>query len=229
MTAAPLTHRRLLLLTVAGFLVLVALDATSLDMVLARLMGGPDGFALREHPLLTIVLHDGARRASWVFACALTLAVWWPVGPLRRLTLEQRVQLVLTTLVAAFAVAAMKRFSASSCPWDLSAFGGFARYASHWSGLPDGGSGHCFPAGHASTGFAFIGGYFVFRGASPWIARTWLLASIAAGLLLGVAQQLRGAHFMSHTLWTGFICWCIAFGMDRGRAWIPARRQQALP
>lgn len=227
MTAAPVTHRQLLLLTVAGFLVLVTVDATSLDITLARLMGGPDGFALREHWLLTVVLHDGARRASWVLACALTLAVWWPVGPLRRLTQQQRVQLVLTTLTAAFAVATLKRLSASSCPWDLSMFGGFARYASHWSGLPDGGSGHCFPAGHASTGFSFIGGYFVFRGTSPRIARTWLMVSIGAGLLLGIAQQLRGAHFMSHTLWTGFICWCIAFGMDRGRTWIPTR-QEAL-
>lgn len=227
MIAAPVTHRRLLLLTVAGLLVLLAVDATSLDMALARLVGGPEGFALREHWLLTRVLHDGARWVSWLLACLLTLAVWWPVGPLRRLTQEQRVQLVVTALVAAFAVAATKRFSASSCPWDLSMFGGFARYASHWSGLPDGGSGHCFPAGHASTGFSFIGGYFVFRGTSPRIARTWLLSSIAAGLLLGVAQQLRGAHFMSHTLWTGFICWCIAFGMDLGRAWIPAS-QEAL-
>jgi membrane-associated PAP2 superfamily phosphatase len=84
--------------------------------------------------------------------------------------------------------------------------------------MPDGGAGHCFPAGHASSGFAFVGGFFAFRKTDPGIARKWLLAALLAGLVLGIAQQLRGAHFMSHTLWTGFICWTLAFAIDAGRS-----------
>ena len=41
-----------------------------------------------------------------------------------------------------------------------------------------------------------------------------MLAALAAGLLLGLSQQWRGAHFMSHTLWTGWVCWCLAWGLD---------------
>lgn len=72
-------------------------------------------------------------------------------------------------------------------------------YVPHWSAVADGGGGHCFPAGHASAGFAFIGGYFVIPERRPRTARIWLQDSLASGLLLGLAQQLRGAHFMSHT------------------------------
>ena len=91
-----------------------------------------------------------------------------------------------------------------------------ALLVSHWSwpSAPASTIGHCFPAGHASAGFGFIGGWFVFRELAPALARRWLLAALAAGLLPGLTQQWRGAHFMSHTLLTGWLCWCIAWGLD---------------
>lgn len=212
--STPWHRRDLFVLTLLALGLLVAWDASPLDITLAGFMGGETGFPLHENWLLTRVLHDGAKRAAWALAMGLCVAVWWPVGPLRRLSLQARLQLAATVLVAAFAVAAIKSFSYSSCPWNLSLFGGVARYASHWSALPDGGSGHCFPAGHASSGFSFLGGYFAFRRVDAGIARLWLFASLGAGLVLGIAQQFRGEHFMSHTLWTGFICWSIALAID---------------
>lgn len=212
--STPLHRRQLFIFTALALGVLVAWDASSLDIALARLMGGETGFPLRDNWLLTRVLHDGAKRVTWALVTGVCLSVWWPIGPLRQLDLQGRLQLAVTALSAAFAVSALKSFSYSSCPWDLSLFGGVARYASHWSSLPDGGSGHCFPAGHASSGFAFLGGYFAFRRVAPGVARVWLFASLGAGLAFGAAQQLRGAHFMSHTLWTGFICWSVALFID---------------
>lgn len=182
----------LLLITALALAGLTLWDTTSLDIALARAVGGPEGFPLRESWVLNQVHHDGARRLAWVLATVLALAVWWPVGPLRRLDLPSRVQLALTPLVVSFCVSTLKWFSVTSCPWDLNLFGGWARYASHWSTLADGGSGHCFPAGHASAGFAFIGGYFVFRNVAPDTARLWLQTSLAGGFLLGIAQQVRG-------------------------------------
>lgn len=217
---------RLIAVTVLTFAALVLWDLTPFDMTLARSVGGPDGFPLRHSWLLTHVLHDGGRRLAWLLASALAVGVLWPFGPLRLLGLDRRLQLAITTLVASFSVSALKWFSLSSCPWDLSAFGGWAQYSSHWSAVPDGGSGHCFPAGHASAGFAFMGGFFAFRDQSPQLARLWLLGAVAAGLLFGIAQQARGAHFMSHTLWTAFFCWVTALGLDR--AWAAHRRGRLM-
>lgn len=188
-------------------------DASALDLPLARSVASPGGFPLRDHWLLTSVLHDGGRRLGWLLATALCVGVWWPAGPLRRLSPAARLRLALATLLASLAVSVSKNFSLASCPWDLQLFGGVARYASHWSLLPDGGGGRCFPAGHASAGFAFVSGYFAFRHEAPHLARAWLAAAVAVGLLFGVAQQLRGAHFMSHTLWTGWICWVVAWSV----------------
>lgn len=206
---------RTLLWTAGSLLFLLAWDASGLDRVLAHWFGSTQGFALRDHWLFTTVLHEGARRLSWLLVVGLSLAVWWPVGVLRHIDRGQRLQLVVTTLLSLLAVVSVKYISSTSCPWDLAEFGGVARYVSHWIwGANDGGGAHCFPAGHASAGFAFLGGYFVLRDAAPRAARRWLLVTLAVGLVLGLSQQARGAHFMSHTLWTAWMCWAIAWLCD---------------
>ena len=190
-------------------------DRSSLDLTLAHAAGGAAGFPLREHWLLTTVLHQGARAAAWAFALALVLAIWWPVGAMRRLPFARRVQLAATPMVITALVGLLKTQSGTSCPWSLTEFGGMAHYQSHWLDFlrADGGRGHCFPAGHAMAGFSFVGGYWVFRDSQPQLARIWLAAALCAGLLLGLAQQWRGAHFMSHTLWSGWIACATAMAL----------------
>lgn len=217
MTRSP--TRRLALTTAAVTLALVAWDLLQLDMPMARLFGDAQGFMLRDNWLLDHVLHDGGRRLAWVATLALCVGVWWPWGWLRSIDSGRRLQLAATTLLAALTVSTIKSFSGTSCPWDMAEFGGVARYAAglpHWLSFTagDGGSGRCFPAGHASAGFAFVGGYFAFRDVRPALARGWLCMALAAGLVLGMSQQLRGAHFMSHTLWSAWVCWCVAWAID---------------
>lgn len=210
------SNRQLAAITAALALLLLAWDFSGLDLPLAHWFGGPAGFPWRDHVLLTDVLHDGAKRLAWVLVLLLCVAVWWPVGALGRLTFHRRLQLAVSSLLAVLAVSALKSVSSSSCPWGLADFGGVAHYTPHWAHVfaSDGGSGRCFPAGHAASGFAFVGGYFVFRETAPAIARRWLAVSLLAGAVLGLAQQMRGAHFTSHTLWTAFICWCVAWAID---------------
>ena len=212
-------HLRLAIWTFSALLLVLAWDALALDLPLARLSGSSLGFPLRESWLLSTVLHEDARRLSWVLMFALILAIWWPVGALRQLSRGERAGLVSGTLLALLAVSALKSASHTSCPWDLAEFGVAAHYVTHWAfGVTDGGGGRCFPAGHASAGFAFVAGYFWLQDKAPRVARAWLLGVMAAGLMLGLTQQLRGAHFMSHTLWTAWVCWttaALAWGLQQ--------------
>lgn len=210
------SNRHLAAFTAALALLLLAWDFSGLDLALAHGFGGAAGFPLRDNTFLTVVLHDGARRLAWLLVLGLCVAVWWPVGWSLRLRVHRRLQLAATPLLAVLVVGALKSFSTASCPWSMADFGGVAHYTPHWQHLltPDGGSGQCFPGGHAASGFAFVGGYFAFRDTAPVIARGWLAAALLAGGVLGLAQQIRGAHFTSHTLWTAFVCWCVAWAMD---------------
>jgi membrane-associated PAP2 superfamily phosphatase len=128
-------------------------------------------------------------------------------------------------LLAVVAVPAIKRFSLTSCPWDLAQFGGVAQYVSHWRfGVADGGGGHCFPSGHAVAAFGFFGLYFLWRGHDARKARLWLAAVLVVGLLFGTAQLARGAHYPSHTLWSAWLCWVICVAAAQ---WLPRSRSPA--
>lgn len=223
-TSTPASHRRPW--AWLGVLILLTLtwDALGLDLPLMQHIGTPRGFALRGDALLEGVMHDGLRRASLV----LYLALWaWTLAPDAwlprrwkglRVPRRERVAVVLLVAVALAVVNLVKHNSLTSCPWDLALFGGPARYVSHWSfGAADGGSGQCFPGGHASSAFALL------PVCLPWLAppagasarrantgQRWLGGIVFVGAVAGTTQTVRGAHFPSHTLWTLVLCGGVA-------------------
>jgi membrane-associated PAP2 superfamily phosphatase len=195
-------------------------DALGLDQWVMAAIGTPTGFPLRKHQLLTVVLHDRLKDCLLVVYILAWLTVIWPMGPMRHLSARQRWMALAGVTVSLIVVSSLKRFSATSCPWDWQAFGGQAHPLSHWAwGVFDGGPGHCFPGGHASSALAFLSLAWVGMTAESVAARRWgrrlLWAVLALGVLMGTVQTLKGAHPPSHTLWTGWICAALAWGTAR--------------
>ncbi|MCU4119460.1 phosphatase PAP2 family protein [Variovorax sp. N23] len=211
----PTAFSRLSLFTFTALLLILLWDLAGLDLPMARLAGGSSGFALSDDAALVLWLHEVPRLLSWGCVAVLFAAVRWPFAILRGLSRRERLQLALTVIASVIAVSLLKTSSRTSCPWDLAEFGGTARYVSHWAwGVHDGGPGRCFPAGHASAAFAYLGGWFVWRRSMPRAAWVWLATAALLGLVLGLAQQWRGAHYMSHTLWTAWVCWAAGWAVD---------------
>jgi len=108
-------------------------------------------------------------------------------------------------------VGLLKTVSDVDCPWDLSQFGGKFPFVELFADRPDAlRRAHCFPAAHASSGYALLALYFVFRERNRSMARVGLSIGVAAGLIFGIAQQARGAHFVSHDLWSAFIVYTVS-------------------
>jgi len=211
----PLRNKAFLTLLL---LLIAAWDASGLDVPAARLFGTAQGFVWSQHPTFVLLLHKVPRAVGWIVLLLLAWGAWRPWGFLRTLPAADRWQLLFSVVLALLTVVTLKRLSLSSCPWDLIEFGGTVQYISHWRwGVTDGGPGHCFPAGHASAGFAFVAAWFVLRRTQPRLAWRWLLAACCVGCLLGLAQQMRGAHYVSHTLWTAWICWAVGWAVEVGR------------
>lgn len=205
-----------------AFAVLCAWDATGLDLGISRLFGDAAGFAWRDHWLVGGILHGNARWVAWALCIALVANVWRPLPFARSVRRPERAWWLATTLACVLLVPLLKLGSLTSCPWSLAEFGGVARHVSHWAwGTPDGGEGRCFPAGHATAAFCFLPGYFALRETAPRAARRWLIGVLVAGAVLGSVQVLRGAHFASHSLWTGWFCWALTLASRRvGSAWV---------
>ncbi|MGB5685538.1 MAG: hypothetical protein WBM35_06990 [Candidatus Electrothrix sp.] len=62
-------------------------------------------------------------------------------------------------------------------------------------------------AGHASGGYCFLSVYFVLLRYRSGYRGFGFLFGVTLGLIFGVGQQIRGAHFPSHDLVTIVICW----------------------
>lgn len=207
--------RDLTLVSVLALLCVLAWDFSGMDDLVMHALGDQHGFALKTNWWLEQVLHTNARQLSGLVLVLLALMVWRPLGWFRDLSRLQRVEIVAGVLWAMLCVTILKRISLTSCPWDLQDFGGPAVYVSHWRwGLADGGAGHCFPGGHASSALAYLALCL------PWLTnatvaarrrgRALLVGVLVLGFILGMTQTLRGAHYPSHTLWTGLICWLVA-------------------
>lgn len=213
--APPIRPRRAdALATLLGLLLLLAWDLSALDLWLIRPWGDAAGFPRQDHWATRRLLHDGGRLLAWGVLAALAanawrpLARWAPMFP--ALPRRERVRWLAVTLLAVLAVPALKQVSLTSCPWELGEFGGHAERVWHWLlRTPDGGSGHCFPSGHAVSAFAFLSGWFVLRDDHPAAARAWLAAVLLLGAAYGLAQMVRGAHYASHTLWSAWLCWTL--------------------
>ncbi len=215
--------------TAAAFLALVLWDFSGADIVVTRWFGSAQGFVWRNHFLTSTVLHDWGRDLAWATLAALLVCAWRAppsaVGPgragagqpLRR----ERLFWFAVTLACLLLVPAIKRFSTTSCPWDLVEFGGAAQLVSHWRwGTADGGAGHCFPSGHAVSDFAFLSQYFLWRPHNRQRARAWLWAVLVLGGVFGLAQLARGAHHVSHSAWSAGLCWALCAGAS---AWQTGR------
>jgi membrane-associated PAP2 superfamily phosphatase len=212
-------------------LCLLTWDFSGLDLRVMQGIADHQGFGLRHHWWLEKILHDGARQMAVLIYLGILAMVWVPLGRLRQLRRLQRIEIWVGVTLGLLLINVIKRSSLTSCPWNLAEFGGVTRYVSHWQwGLSDGGGGQCFPGGHAAAAMAFL------ALSLPWLTSNesakrrqglhMLISVFAAGMVLGGVQTLRGAHYPSHTLWTGMMCWCIALVNHMAFAWL-ARRKDA--
>lgn len=216
--------RRTFLITGSCLIGLLMWDASGLDLTVMHGLANEQGFALRDNWWLAELLHTRGRQLALVVFLALMAMIGWPVGWFRALPRWQRIEIVVGIALCLLTISTLKHFSLTSCPWDLQDFGGQARYVSHWDwGTRDGGAGRCFPGGHASSALAFMALClpWLFSGKVSMRRRGQLILVfvILLGLIFGLTQTLRGAHYPSHTLWTGWICWTVALVNHLGFAW----------
>ena len=121
--------------------------------------------------------------------------------------------LLTTMTLVPGVIAVLKNLNTATCPWDLSRYGGELPYLhtlDYQFGLVE--AGRCFPSGHASGGFALLAIYFaglMFVKRPAWL----LLPGFLVGTVFALGQQSRGAHFLSHDIWTLSICWFGALGL----------------
>ena len=107
-------------------------------------------------------------------------------------------------------VGGLKQITNVDCPWDMLAFGGnrptLEYFESRPTELP---AAVCFPGAHSSSAFALFALAFLARRQSVRAGVLVTAYVILLGGLFSLAQQARGAHFLSHDLWSMLLAWVI--------------------
>jgi membrane-associated PAP2 superfamily phosphatase len=171
-------------------------------------------FPLTNQWFLKVVLHDAVRVMGAVAALALpglALTSWLTKQPEGLYAQRQALLLASAACFAgAAAVGILKHMSSHACPWDLALFGGTVAYQPLFGGAVASQAIHgCSPAAHPLVGYAWLGiGFALMPGAQRAAWRAWLIAFVL-GTCCGIVQIMRGAHFLSHVLWSAWTVWAV--------------------
>jgi len=195
------------------FMALVAVLAletfTDADVLLQNLFYQPEThdwlINSATHKRLTVFFYDGLKRFLLICAviCLLNLLLSIKYQNLRN---QNRFCLImlLSFILVPVIIAGAKSFTNVYCPYQLNIYNGFYPFVRVLESYPadfiQPKIGRCFPAGHATAGFAFLGLFYAFQKLS------YRLVGLSTGLILGwiagIYQMLRGQHFFSHTLFS---------------------------
>jgi membrane-associated PAP2 superfamily phosphatase len=122
--------------------------------------------------------------------------------------------IALASVIIPFITGTIKATSALHCPWDEVRYGGLAPFLRLFDTVPAGMQpGHCFPAGHATVGLWLAALCVFWLPNKPKTAFAVFLAGLSVGFALGWVQQMRGAHFLFHTLWSTWIACFVILAM----------------
>lgn len=187
-----------------------------LDQHLADLLYSAEGgqWLLKDHWLTTSVIHHDGKLLSTIAALAVLAAgLFAPRGTRLRAWRRPLLVLAASIALATVLVSVLKSLTGMDCPWDLARYGGHRPFVGLFESRHGLAASGCFPAGHASAGYAWVALYFFALAVRPRWRWAGLAVGLGAGLVFGISQQLRGAHFLSHDLWTLMACWCSALAL----------------
>lgn len=108
-------------------------------------------------------------------------------------------------------VATLKGITNVPCPNNLQLFGGKFEYLTLWQDIMSHSGQKCFPAAHASSGFALYAWAFL-----PSLKQKRWQIAIGVTLLawiMGLYKMAIGDHFFSHTLVSMLMAWAICSGI----------------
>ena len=128
---------------------------------------------------------------------------------------------ILSAIFVPIAVGALKKTTHMPCPKNEIHYGGDYPRTAVWQSYPPQYASKkkiaCWPAGHASGGFALMSLFFLFkRKRNKYLA---LFFALVIGWSMGSYKMIIGDHFFSHTWITMLIAWfiilLIVYGVKR--------------
>jgi membrane-associated PAP2 superfamily phosphatase len=176
-----------------------------------------------NNTVLKFVFYDGIKRLLIVIAVLFlfVLILGWKKQWMRAYR-RGLIIVVLSSIAVPLVVGSLKAVSNMPCPKSLDIFNGTYPHTCVWEKYTTKDchleKQKCWPAGHASGGFALLSLIFLFHSRKNKI----IAGSIAMGIgwSMGSYKMLIGDHFLSHTTITMILAWLLILLIARGVDWV---------
>lgn len=166
----------------------------------------------KDEPILKLLLYDGLKNLLIIFAVGILFFLIF--FRKNRIIQEYKKGLLIVLLSAIFIpliIGSLKAITNTPCPCNIIHFGGIYPDVKVFDSYPKDfiqtSKIKCWPAGHASGGFALMALFFLFK--TPTNKKKALIGGLIIGLSMGTYKMLLGDHFLSHTIITMLISWII--------------------
>ncbi|RUM75701.1 MAG: PAP2 family protein [Sulfurovum sp.] len=164
------------------------------------------------------IFYDGIKKLLILFAVSILLALIFLRN--NKTVIAYRKGLILIVLSAIFVpliVGGLKKATNMPCPKNEIHYGGVYPSTKVWESYPPTFKKcHkicCFPAAHASGGFALLSLFFLFRKRRNKILA--LVGALTVGWSMGLYKMLIGDHFLSHTVISMILAWLIVLVLQK--------------
>ena len=157
------------------------------------------------------IFYDGAKRFLILFA--VSLLIFSLIFRKKAIVQTYKKGIIIVLLSAIFVpstIGILKNNTNMPCPKNDIYYGGVYPKTAVWERYPADfvkPKVKCWPAGHASGGFALLSLFFVFRRKRNRLIG--LGVGLVAGWSTGLYKMIIGDHFLSHTVLTMIIAWLV--------------------
>lgn len=176
-----------------------------------------------NNAVLKFVFYDGIKRLLILIGVVILvgLIVGWKrpsLQPYRR----GLIILLASSVFVPLVIGSLKAVTNMPCPKNVETFGGTYPHTCVWEKYGNNEclkeKQKCWPAGHASGGFALMALVFLFRTKKAKMAA--LALALTVGWSMGTYKMLIGDHFLSHSVITMVLAWLIILLIARGVEWV---------
>ena len=166
----------------------------------------------RELQPYKFIFYDGIKKVLILIAVSFLIALIF----FRNTTLIKEYKqgiiiVILSAILIPVMIGGLKKSTNMPCPKNEIHYGGKMPKTALWQRYDEPYKSmdkiKCWPAGHASGGFALLSLFFLFK--SKKHKTIALIGALGIGWSMGIYKMLIGDHFFSHTLITMLIAWFI--------------------
>ncbi len=201
--------------TILLLLTIIFFGLTSIDTIVEDKFYNPITHSWildRELQPYKFIFYDGIKKLLILFALLfLASLIFLRKNPTIQAYKKGIIVVVLSAIFVPVIVGGLKKVTNMPCPKNEIHYGGVYPSTKVWEHFPKTlkrcNRICCFPAGHASGGFALLSLFFLFK-----TRRNKILAIVGAltvGWSMGLYKMLIGDHFLSHTIITMILAWLI--------------------